>query len=317
MDMRKVFLRTAALALLATFIAPAQAASYRYKVIDYQAPATTLPNTEFWGISDDGQIAADANGDIGVSLRYGAATGRFTDVSPPGYDITAALGVNESGAIAGYAFRLDSQNPNGFVEYGFIRSRRGAYTFISHPGAVSGTDFRGINEHGVVTGIYDTATDLVGFIYDPARQTFTDLNVGSGTIAHGIDSRGDVVGSTFLAADKACAGCPAGIYGWLRDSRGSVTYFRVNSLDTRARGITESGRIAGFIGSFPNSKAFVTKLRGRSGYQALTIVADDLLVVPGFDTVAEGISDDGVVVGILREPTTSVTHGFTATPISR
>ena len=157
-----------------------------------------------------------------------------------------------------------------------------------------------------------------GFIYDPRSDTFTDLNPTSFfTIAQGINSKGEVVGSSnFLAADDPCPGLgnPALRYGWLRATDGTVTYFEVNGSHTSARGISDEGSIVGFIRDFNDGKfkGFKVELDG-SQCQSITVAASDLIEFPGAEaTFLGGIKNSGAIVGSYDDPTN--THGFIATP---
>jgi hypothetical protein len=118
------------------------------------------------------------------------------------------------------------------------------------------------------------------------------------------------VGSVFLDAGVACALCPDGYYGFLRTAQGSFSFFRVNGADTRARGLSDAGAIAGQVDTDTGIKSFVTRLRGLP-YEAITIADGALLAFPGQSfTIAEGINNKGDVVGIYLDDTGS--HGFVA-----
>jgi hypothetical protein len=96
-----------------------------------------------------------------------------------------------------------------------------------------------------------------------------------------------------------------------------ITLFRVNGYRTRARSITESGRIAGFLTDDAlgeKARGFVVTLRGRGGLQSLTVPDADLLDVPGSTgTIPEGINEVGLVSGQWTDAN-GVSHGFIATP---
>jgi hypothetical protein len=128
-----------------------------------------------------------------------------------------------------------------------------------------------------------------------------------------------VVGSAifdgnFGAPDPCGSTDPFVRRGWLRAEDGSVTYFTVNGGATSARGITDSGMIAGFVND-PGSglfKGFVVELDG-SQCQSFTIADADLLHFPGSSgTFVGGIKNSGEVVGSYDDGTTSV--GFIARP---
>ncbi|MFB3091461.1 MAG: hypothetical protein ACE1ZG_09015, partial [Gammaproteobacteria bacterium] len=118
----------------------------------------------------------------------------------------------------------------------------------------------------------------------------------------------------FGAPDPCGSSDPFVRRGWLRTMDGTVTYFSVNGGATSARGINDSGTIAGFVND-PGSglfKGFVVELDG-SQCQSFTIADADLLHFPGAVlTVLEGIKNSGEVVGSYDDGSTE--FGFIARP---
>jgi len=265
--------------------------------------------TEVLGINDSGHV-------VGVgfaSFVYDSKKGVFTTVpDDPDFLATAVLAINDAGFLAGPVTSA------AFTESGFVRDKKGTYTVFSLPGW-DNTEVRGISNTGLISGYsFDNAfTTTVAFIYDPARNTFIDFLPSPYTLAQGINARGDVVGHVTLPAGAACTGCPANRYGFLRAASGAVTYFQVNNQTTVARGISDSGLIAGAIRdpvTF-NDKGFVVSL-GSSGasYQSIAVPDADLLEFPGaVSTTPEGITNSGDVVGIWIDASGSF-HGFIETP---
>lgn len=99
---------------------------------------------------------------------------------------------------------------------------------------------------------------------------------------------------------------------------GNVTYFDVNGGRTRARGITDSGTIAGWSVDIGGFHGFVTELDGTQ-CQSITIPEADLLAFPGGDVdwsfVLQGIKNSGEVVGYYQIPDVDIIfHSFIATP---
>jgi hypothetical protein len=303
--------------LLAAFAAAmlagpiAAQAQYDYQEIDYPG----APDTQVFGVNDLGSVVGNGHSDPDTfPFVYSSTKGTFTDVAPlASYSSTVVLGTNNRGDMVGSVVSLD-----GLTRSGFIRDNNGNFTVFSHPDAVSFTNPRGVNNKGLVTGYrVDASGDYFGFIYDSKNGTFTDIVPSIFTLAHGITSRGDVVGSAiFLNADDPCppsAGATVR-YGWLRTVNGAVTYFDVNGRRTSARGITDSGTIAGFVTDIGtlNAKGFVVDLDG-SQCQSITIADGDLLAPPGAElTFLQGIKKSGEVVGWYSDGTNN--HGFVATP---
>jgi hypothetical protein len=94
-----------------------------------------------------------------------------------------------------------------------------------------------------------------------------------------------------------------------------VTFFRVNGQPTRARGISDSGAITGFLNDASTIyKGFVTTLQGSSGYQAVSIPDANLLANPlGGITFAQDIANNAAVSGTAVD-SGGLWHGFIATP---
>lgn len=296
---------------------PAQAA-YQYTTIDYPGALCT----SVWGINNSGDVLGTAAFSVDCSgtafaFVYQSKKGTITVLpTVPGAVATGAIGINQAGLIVGSAGDGTSTNDVGFI------LDKGAFTFFAHPGSLL-TQGRAIGNSGVVTGYsIDSAGINVPFIYDPKHNTYIDFTVSGATpgffnVAQGINGKGDVVGSFRLDPDAVFPGSLFGPYGFLRDKRGVITLFRVNGYRTRARGITESGRIAGFLTDDAlgeKARGFVVTLTSRGGFQSLTVSDADLLDVPGSVlTIVEGINDVGLVSGGWIDAN-GVSHGFLATP---
>lgn len=276
-------------------------AAYNYTTIDYPGAVVT----QAFGINDRGEIVGSASVD-GVStigFVYDPKKNLFTVLpNVPDYD-TGAIGINDSGVTVG---RATDQN---FFQSGFILDK-GAFTLFDHPGSLCFTVARAVNNLGMVSGYADTddCNTVSGFIYDPKSNAFIDFLPSAFTIAHGINNLGDVVGNTFFLD-----GFP-GRWGFLRRSTGSIIMFQVNGLPTDARGINDAGLIAGDI-RLPGGLAsgFVISKSSLSS-SVITVPTADLLDYPGaIQTIPEGISNSGVVVGIWVDGDGN-NHGFLATP---
>jgi uncharacterized membrane protein len=288
-------------------------AQYDYLTIDYPGGVTT----QVFGINNRGNVVGNGISDPDTfPFVYSPKKGTITDVAPlDGDSRTSVLGINGRGDMVGSVFE------DGITR-GFIRDKDGNFTVFEHPEAVSFTQARGINNDGLVTGFRDDKDDQFtaenGFIYDSETGTFTDIVPSLFTIAHGITQSGDVVGSAvFSNADDPCPPSAGQTvrYGWLRTADGAVIYFDVNGRRTSARGITESGTIAGFVSDSgtANAKGFVAELDG-SPCQSITVDDDDLLAPTGAElTFLQGIKKTGEVVGWYSDEN-SVVHGFIATP---
>ena len=308
-------MKTQMLAVLAaSLLGPVTAhADYTFAQIDYP----DVPNTLVFGINNRGEVVGHGSSDVQVPFVYRWRRVDFTDVPPvsstaSGDMVTFLSGINDSHVIVGSVTSQD-----GSVRLGFVRSTDGTYSTFSHPDADGQTQARAVNDNGLVSGFRDAADgSTVGFIYDTATATFVDIVPSLSTIAHGINSAGEVVGSANFDADVVCPGAPAGKYGWLRFVDGSVTFFQVNGQPTQARGINDAHGIAGSISDADTAteRGFVVELTGSEPCVSLTIPARRFLEFPGYDsTLPEGISNSGAVVGMVFNNDDGVTHGFIAT----
>ena len=308
MNKKKQLLGVLAVGLLA---APVVAqAQYNYELFVHPES----DNIQVFGINDRGDVIANVTDEGGGPFVYASKKGEFTDVTPAaGYANTGGLGITDFGVMVG------SVNVDEFSSSGFIRDKKGNFTIFDHPDAVSNTNPRGINDKGLIAGFRDDLNVFtIGFIYDPKSGTFTDIIPTSFfTIAQGINSKGEVVGSSnFDVANDPCAGVlgPSRRYGWLRATDGTVTYFQVNGSHSSARGINDEGSIAGFFID-PNDgffKGFKAELDG-SQCQSVTVGPNDILHVPGSgDNFVQGISNSGVISGGADFGSSST--GYIATP---
>lgn len=268
---------------------------------DYEQVGIAGQNsTQVFGINDSGDAVGNSFDPDNIPFVYASMDGTLEEIVPAaGYLTTSVLGISDAGIIVGGVANLD-----GVTASAFIRSKNGEYTVFSHPNAVSQTTARGVNNKGLVTGTYDTATGaLAGFLYDPKTGTFTDLVPSDFTIPHGINSRGVVVGDARFFEDPCGGPDDFQRYGWVRDKDGSVVLFRVNGQSTRARGISDAGMIAGSTFDLVTfeEKGFVIKAP-ESDCESVSVDPSEYLQFPGSVlTILEGMTNSGDVVGIYDD----------------
>jgi hypothetical protein len=275
-------------------------------------------------------------------------------ISPPGSSFTSAFGINNGGMVVGLA--SDGVSDFGFIydmkrgEYTTIGEGFLAYE-ISNSGVVVGsiddstcairdkkgnvTQFfppsfgpgsicvgRGVNSNDKVSGfLIDDVGNWLGFIYDSKHGTYDEFLPSFQTITQGINAQGQNVGSVFLFPDQAYEDSPEGIYGYLREADGSIKYFSISQSfpgESRARGISESGLIAGWYldpVTF-EFRSYVTTLSSGTEFEDVELTDDQMLHVspcdpdllpppPGYeafsDVYAQQVRNDGVVVGICQD----------------
>ena len=309
--------RTFAFAIAAVAFSGLAQAAWDIAIIDYPGAQSTAVG----GINNPGQVAGSATYYDAIvrlppyvtSFVYDTNKHTYTSLpQPPGY-FAQAFAISDPGVIVGTATTdLDFGSSVGFV------LNKGAYTLFSHP-CCTDTVVRGISNTGLVTGFAfnGSPTSARGFIYDPASNTFTGITFPDGNVvyAQGINGRGQVVGSVRLLSNAAYQGSPPGHYGYLRERNGATTLFRVNGLETRARGIDDAGLITGWTkdtsGVF---HGYVATLPGLSGYQVVSVPAAQIFEVPGEDSTApQAVDNSGRVVGFYAD-VNGDQHSFIATP---
>ena len=322
-----------AFVLVAAVFSTSVIGDYVANQIDYIDPTTgTVANfTQLWGNNNHGNALGVASFDSGVtsfSFVYDPATGDFVRLPlPAGFDgITSdagVVGINDTGVITGTTFE-----PIG--SRGFIL-KEGVYTFFSAPGwadtsARTTSNPTAAHPEGLVVGfvddgVFETSESTNGFVYDPVTSAFATLNTPSFlTIAHGQNVLGQIVGS--IIADGSSLAF--GHWGFLFTPTtgtdpmlgGTVDYFRINGMRTRARGINDKGVIAAFVTDATG--ATQTYVGTSGGFQLVNVPGSTGPACPDGSlpsTVSEHISNAGQVAGIFTDSACN-THGFIATPAS-
>ena len=307
MNPKRVYAITVLIGLLSSPLVLAQG-QYDYQLFAYPGAVAT----QVFGINSQGLVAGTAfDGVVDFPFVYDSKKNVFADVAPvAGFSATVVTGIADSGTLVVAVTSLDES-----ARYGLIINRQGSATVFAHPDAVSFTQARGVNNKGQVAGYRDSADDVFapqnGFIYDSKTGQFTDVVPSLFTIAQGINNKGEVVGSAvFFSNEAPCATTqsPIARFGWLRQTNGNVLFFTVNDRPTSARGITDSGTVAGFLATDVGLRGFVTPLDG-SQCQYIAVSNADLLAVDDTSVAAASINNAGVVTG------TSDDAAFLATPI--
>ena len=292
---------------------PPEPAVYDFQLLDH--PGTSV--TRVFGINQSGDaVGVGSGGGTQYPFVYSSNQGTLTDIAiPADYSRMNLIGVSNSGDMVGSVTSLD-----GLTSDGYIRNKDGTFVYFSHPDAVSRTLPRGINSKGMVSGYYNTSGGTTGFIYEPNTKVFTDMVPSAFTIAHGMNAKGEVVGSARFGSeqDPCDSTRPANQlkrYGWLRTVDGAVIYFQVNGQRTQARGINDAGVVVGdFLDPATGKRnGFAVKLPRNASCATVSVDSEDALEFPGYDrTIPEGISNSGIIVGIAVDQLGD--HGFIATP---
>lgn len=314
-------------AMLTIYSSPASA-EYNFQVV---IPPGAL-SAQTFGVNNAGKVTGVADDGVSqFSFVYDMKRGTYTTISVD----FGALDISNSGVMVG-----------DIDDVCAIRDKKGNVTFFYPPSYTvdSACQARGVNSNGKVSG-YEIDENGVwrGFVHDPRKGTFEEFLPSAQTFAHAINAEGQIAGSVFLDADEAYPGSAAGRYGYVRETDGSLKYFAISQSfpgQTRARGISESGLVAGFyIDAVAfEQKSYVTTLSKGTGFEEITLTDDEVVyrkpcdpnlpAAPGegydlyTDVTASQVRNDGVVVGSCVDSYFNGTtgdevgyaYGFIATP---
>jgi hypothetical protein len=329
----KLFKFLMAPSLMLMFLTSPAFAEYSYQLVI--PPGEKYAN--LFGINDAGKVAGAVFDDDGFlySFVYDMKSGAYTSLEA-GF---SAYGISNPGVMAG-------SNADGECT---IRQKDGSFATFFPPSYTPGSSCvgRGLNPDGRVNGFVVDEDDVwTGFIYDSVFGTYEEFLPSLQTIAHGINSQGQSVGSVFLFPGEAYPGSPPGRYAYLRQPDGTVKYFAINQSlpgQSRARGISSNGLLSGF---FVNPATFeftgyATAVPDGGDFESIFLSVDEIVHLrpcdpdlppppEGFlvitDVFLAGIRNDGVVVGQCADyyfdPATEVfllqnNYGLIATPVSK
>lgn len=308
-QMRRKVQARLAIGLAGLMLATAAQAQYSFITIGYPG----ADGVQGWGLNTAVRVPVNAYG-AGMpadSLVYDFSTGTLTPITPVGGGISAtALGINNAGVLVGSY--TDGVTAKGFTLTG------GVYDTFWYPGGTS-TYGRGINNSGLVAGYADLPSGgTAGFLLNTVTSSMTSITFPGANfvIAQGVNSAGVVVGNASMTPGSVYAGSPGGQYAWVRQPSGAVTFFRVNGLPTRARGINDAGEVAGWFNDTAagDIKGYVTSAPVAGGYVSVPVAAADYIVAPGAEqTFIEGINNAGFISGSVYYPDGS-SEGFVAVP---
>jgi hypothetical protein len=216
---------------------------------DPKAGTAAGQGTNAFGLNDWGQVVGLYWDPNSVGHGFLLSHGNYTTLDDPNAALyTAAVSVNNREQIVGYY--ADSRS----VIHGFLLSH-GQYTTLDDPNAGTaagqGTFGIGINNDGQVSGNYVDAGGVYhGFLlshgHDGQYTTLDDPNAGTaagqGTVAYGLNDRGQIVGY-YVDAGSVFHGflLSHGQYTTLDDPKAAAGAFQ----GTDAVGISASGKIVG------------------------------------------------------------------------
>lgn len=263
--------------------ASAQAAT-AYVASPFAVPGAT--SSFLYDINNSGTMVGYASSaDAAQSFVFSG--GAFTWLSGPAGSLnTQALGLSDTGVVVGaYAdSRVDDGSGNLVFgpSKGFV-FEAGSYSSLALTG-YDETVVRAISPNGrYLTGYASNASTWDGWVLDRSSGSLTVISSGLLVIAQGVTDAGTVVGSRIWQAAPAT---PTQREAF-RYEGGVYTGFQLDGqVDTRARGLADSGLLAGWV-------------RNGSDIRAFFGAPSDYVTVQwaGMQTYAEGLNNAGVGVG--------------------
>jgi len=207
---------------------------------------------------------------------------------------TIAFGVSDNQTITG--FWLDSND----VENGFVGPADGSDYTTFNDDPTGGTQPRGINKKGTITGIDDVGSGAV-LDYIPYERapdgTITDVTMDGSPLNYlvqGINKKGVFTGSYENSSDVII-----GYTGKNAAYKNAFTLPGITTTGVAGRGINDKGDIVGwYLDSSGDEHGFLL-----SGKTAVTI--DD----PNGTTNLEGINNNGEISGLYTDSSGN-RHGF-------
>src|SRR6204780_3768190 len=181
----------------------------RFQTVDFPgAVATALRGINNLGDVSGTYSIVDLNADefgFIIPRRGPAISFKLPDPSATGI---VAGGINDLRQLVGYYTDATS------TLVGFLRQPSGQFVNIIFPGALS-TQVYGINDCGIVVGVWGDASTAHGFYGRPGDLHSFDLPGASATFAQGINNEGRIVGRyaaagvphAFISGTIAAASC--------------------------------------------------------------------------------------------------------------
>ena len=284
-------------ALAAALVIAAGSAHADYVINSFSLPGAA--HSSIWGTNDDGQLVGAADDGInGWGFVYDA--GSITRLNGPTGSVGAsAIGISNTGVVVGnWSDALGASHPFAYSHGNYLPLPSDI------PEAVT---MRAVSPDGrLATGYFNnTSGGVSGFVFDLSNQTLvTRIDAGAYfMIAQGINSYGQVVGDYFADSGGASVRS-AFLFDINTGVRTDFSFAGTSRVAPRA--INDHGQIAGWLRL--DSGSTQGWIGNTTGYQLISASATQ-------DTIAEGMNNQGQVVGFLSNPATGEQDfGFIASP---
>ena len=204
----------------------------------------------------------------------------------PGY----LSGITANGTVVGgYS---DSNN----VDHGWLRNPDGTTMSFADPSAVYGTDAYGVNNAGVITGLFVDTSGAHGFLRTPSG-TYTSFDVpgAADTAGNAINAGGSVAGY-YADADF-------NLFGFVREPQGTITTFNIPGVFGFPVAVNPMGLILGW--DFDSNYTAHGFLRDQNGAMAtIDPPANTGITLGGFspDGGTLALNQEGRVAGTYWQP---------------
>jgi uncharacterized membrane protein len=222
--------------------------------------------TQVIGINSAGDTVGFYIDQNGVTHGFKAVGGTFTTIDGPGTAFNLLLGLNDNGQLAGYS----STDSTGMTAQRAFVEQSGTFTYIdsSLPSGTLNDQATGINNAGIISGFFTTASATDGFLLNGTTLTTLSFPGSTFTQALGLNNEGQVVGDYVDSLGF--------MHGFVFDGGTFVTVDPSGSTATTVNGINDNGQIVGFFVDPGNTIGFVgtpTPEPRASALAALAIVA--------------------------------------------
>ena len=193
--------------------------------------------TQVIGINSAGDTVGFYVDAGGVTHGFQDVGGTFTTIDAPGTAFNQLLGLNDNGKDAGYS----STDGTGMTVQRAFVEQGNTFTYIDGflPVGTLNDQATDINNGGVISGFYTTATVTDGFLLNGSTLTTLSFPGSTFTQALGLNNAGDVVGD-YIDAHGV-------MHGFVYDGVSFESVDVTGSTATTINGINDNGQIVGFF----------------------------------------------------------------------
>lgn len=258
--------------------------------------------SEAWGINASDEVVGETQTGKGYAMLYSAGT--LVNLSPPGQELSYAVGINKSGQVVGYyanpsnqysAFLWTPKKPNGTT---------GTLTTLANNLGGTYSVGAGINDSGQIVGSATVKNGNVhAFLYSAGKMADLGTLGGIDSTANAINNAGQVVGWSDLSSNAG--------HGFLY-SGGKMTDLGTlpSATGSTATGINSSGVVVGYATygrHVGQRRAVIYTSSGPADLNTVIPAGTGWILLQ-----ANGINDAGQIVGTGY--LNNIIHAFLLTP---